>query len=44
MSFFNVKLGTEDILKPITMNESLPEASTHNVVRLVEFAKRKILF
>jgi hypothetical protein len=44
MSFFCVKLGAEDILKPITMNESLPEVSTDNVVGLVEFVIRKILF
>jgi hypothetical protein len=35
---FYVKLGTEDILKPITRNESLPEASIDNGVRVVKFS------
>jgi hypothetical protein len=35
---FNVKLGTEDILKPTTGNESLYQDSNDNGVRIVNFA------
>jgi hypothetical protein len=30
MGNFNVKIGREDIFKPITGNESLHEAANHN--------------
>ena len=35
---FNVKQGREDILQPVTRNESLLEASIDNGVREVTFA------
>jgi hypothetical protein len=40
---FNVKVGTEDIFKPIIGNESLHEASNDNGVRVVNFAASKNL-
>jgi hypothetical protein len=40
---FNVKVGREDILKPIIGNESLHEVSNDNGVRVVNFATLKIL-
>jgi exonuclease III len=40
---FNAKVGREDILKPTIRNESLHEISTHNGVRLVNFATSKNL-
>ena len=40
---FNVKLGTEDILKPIIGQESLHQVSNENGVRLVNFATSKNL-
>jgi hypothetical protein len=38
---FNVKVGREDIFKPIIGNESLHEASNDNGVRVVKFAISK---
>jgi hypothetical protein len=35
---FNVKVGREDIFKPIIGNESLHEASNDNGVRVINFA------
>jgi hypothetical protein len=40
---FNPKVGREDISKPITVNESLHEASNDNGVRVVNFATSKNL-
>jgi hypothetical protein len=40
---FNAKLGTEDIFKPTTGNESLHEDSNDNGVRVVNFATSKNL-
>jgi endonuclease/exonuclease/phosphatase family metal-dependent hydrolase len=40
---FNVKIGREDIFKPIIGNESLHETSNDNRVRVVNFATSKNL-
>jgi hypothetical protein len=40
---FNVKVGWEDIFKPIIGNESLHEASNDNRIRVVNFATLKNL-
>jgi hypothetical protein len=40
---FNAKVGREDIFKPTIRNESLHEISNDNGVRVVNFAKSKIL-
>jgi hypothetical protein len=40
---FNAKVRREDILKPVTGNESLHEASNDNEVRVVNFATPKNL-
>jgi hypothetical protein len=39
---FKAKIGTEDVLKPTTGNESLYEYSDDNGVRIVNFASSKI--
>jgi hypothetical protein len=38
LGYFNVNYGREDILQPITRNESLLEASIDNGARVVTFA------
>jgi hypothetical protein len=38
---FNTKVGKENIFKPTTGNESLPQDSNDNVVRIVNFATSK---
>jgi exonuclease III len=40
---FNAKLGREDILKPIYVNESFNEISNDNGVRVVNFTTSKNL-
>jgi hypothetical protein len=40
---FNAKLGREDIFKPSIGNESLHRDNNDNGVRIVDFAKSKIL-
>jgi hypothetical protein len=39
---FNVKVGREDIFKPIIVNESVHEANNDNRVRIVNFKTSKI--
>jgi hypothetical protein len=43
MGYFNARVGTEDIFKPIIDNESLHEASNDNGVRVVNFSTSKNL-
>jgi hypothetical protein len=43
LGYFNVKVGREDIFKPIIGNESLHEASNNNGVRVRHFATSKNL-
>jgi hypothetical protein len=40
---FNVKLGREDIFKPTIGNDSLHRDNNDSGVRIVDFAKSKIL-
>jgi hypothetical protein len=41
---FNVKLGREVISKPTNGNESLPQSSNDNEVRVVNYATSEILY
>jgi hypothetical protein len=43
MEDFNAKVGSDDIFKPVTGNESLHEASNNNAVRAANFATSKNL-
>jgi hypothetical protein len=40
---FNVKVGRQDIFKPIICNESLHEANNDNGIRVISFATSKNL-
>jgi hypothetical protein len=43
LGYFNAKVGTEDIFKPIIDNERLNEDSNDNGIRVVNFATSKNL-